>query len=169
MKKAVKASKNNYWFLKLPILHSFCTILFQFFSSSLVLTYCYFFFSSSFKLLVLFIVQKIIIHFIEADVFVVVVAFRCSCLILLSYYWFILISVIFFNSSSIEDTFVHVTSATNLGDNRMFMQRTLSYFVRGSITVRLTSCLTGLDSAALLMFNQQKIYLFGQIQTSRAR
>ena len=32
-------------------------------------------------------------------------------------------------------------------------QRTLTYFVRGSIDVRLTSCLTGLDSAALLLFN----------------
>ena len=28
-------------------------------------------------------------------------------------------------------------------------QRTLSYFVRGSITVQLTSCLTGLDSTKL--------------------
>ena len=34
-------------------------------------------------------------------------------------------------------------------------QITLSYFVRESITVCLTSCLTGLDSAALLMFNQK--------------
>ena len=32
-------------------------------------------------------------------------------------------------------------------------QRTLIYFVRWSITVRLTSCLTGLDSAALLILN----------------
>ena len=31
-----------------------------------------------------------------------------------------------------------------------FVQRTLTYFVRGNITVRLTSCLTGLDSAVLL-------------------
>ena len=31
----------------------------------------------------------------------------------------------------------------------------------------LTSCLSGLDSAALLMFSQQQIYLFGQIQTSQ--
>ena len=30
---------------------------------------------------------------------------------------------------------------------------------KGSITVRLTSCLTGLDSAALLMFNQQQFLL----------
>ena len=40
--------------------------------------------------------------------------------------------------------------------------RTLTYFIRGSITVRLTSCLNGLNSAALVMFNQQLIYLFGQ-------
>ena len=32
-------------------------------------------------------------------------------------------------------------------------QRTLTYFIKGSITVKLTSCLTGLDSAALFMFN----------------
>ena len=37
--------------------------------------------------------------------------------------------------------------------------------LRGSITVRLTSCLFCLDSAALLMLNWQKIYLLGQIQT----
>ena len=36
-------------------------------------------------------------------------------------------------------------------------------FIRGSNTVLLTSRLTGLDSAALLMFNQQQIYLVGQI------
>ena len=47
-------------------------------------------------------------------------------------------------------------------------QITLSYFVRESITVCLTSCLTGLDSAALLMYNQKMIYLFSQIQTSQA-
>ena len=47
------------------------------------------------------------------------------------------------------------------------MQRTLTHFVRGSITVWLTSGLTGFDSAALFMFNQQQIYLFGQIQTSQ--
>ena len=35
--------------------------------------------------------------------------------------------------------------------------------------IQLTSCLTGLDSAALLMFNQQQIYLFGQIKTSQTR
>ena len=46
-------------------------------------------------------------------------------------------------------------------------QRTLTYFARGSITVHLTSCLTGLDSAALPMFYQLQIYLFGQIQTSQ--
>ena len=44
----------------------------------------------------------------------------------------------------------------------MRSQRTLTYFVRGSITVlRLPSCLTCLDSAALLMFNQEQIYLLG--------
>ena len=31
----------------------------------------------------------------------------------------------------------------------------------------MTSCLPCLDLAALLMFNQQHIYLFGQIQTSQ--
>ena len=31
----------------------------------------------------------------------------------------------------------------------------------------MTSCFTGLDSAALLMLNEQHIYLFGQIQTSQ--
>ena len=39
----------------------------------------------------------------------------------------------------------------------------LTYFVRGSNPVRLTS----LDSAALVMFNQHQIYLFGQIQCSQ--
>ena len=37
----------------------------------------------------------------------------------------------------------------------------------GSITVQLTSFLTSLDSATLLTFNQQQIYLFSQIQTSQ--
>ena len=38
----------------------------------------------------------------------------------------------------------------------------------GSITiVRLTSCLTGLDLAALFMLNYIQIYKFGQIQTSQ--
>ena len=45
-------------------------------------------------------------------------------------------------------------------------QRTLTYFLRESIIVRLTSCLTGFDSAALHMFNQQQMYLFGQIEIS---
>ena len=35
-------------------------------------------------------------------------------------------------------------------------QRTFTYFVRGSITELLTSCLTG-----LFMFNSQHIYSFG--------
>ena len=37
----------------------------------------------------------------------------------------------------------------------------------GSITIWLTSCLFGLDLAALLMLNEQQLYLFGQIQTSQ--
>ena len=49
----------------------------------------------------------------------------------------------------------------------MFHQETLTYFVRGSITVWLTSFLTGLESDVLLMFNQQHIWLFGQFQTSQ--
>ena len=39
--------------------------------------------------------------------------------------------------------------------------------LRGSITVQLTSSLTGLDSAALLVLNEQQFYLFCQIQTSQ--
>ena len=39
--------------------------------------------------------------------------------------------------------------------------------IRGSINVRLTSCLFCLDSAALLKLNEQQIYLFRQIQTSQ--
>ena len=35
------------------------------------------------------------------------------------------------------------------------------------MTVRLTSCLFCLDSAALLILNWNKLYLFGQIQTSQ--
>ena len=35
------------------------------------------------------------------------------------------------------------------------------------ITVQLTSCLFCLDSAALLILNEQQIYLYGQIQTSQ--
>ena len=42
-------------------------------------------------------------------------------------------------------------------------QRTLTYF--GSITVQLTSCLTRLDSAALLILNWIQIYKFSRIQT----
>ena len=41
----------------------------------------------------------------------------------------------------------------------------LYYFIKGSVTVHLTSCFICLDLAALLMFNQQQIYLIGQIQT----
>ena len=32
--------------------------------------------------------------------------------------------------------------------------------------MQLTSCLTGFDSSALHMFNQQQMYLFGQIENS---
>ena len=40
-------------------------------------------------------------------------------------------------------------------------------FVMGNnITVPLTSCLTGLDSAALLCETYQQIHLFGEIQAS---
>ena len=52
-------------------------------------------------------------------------------------------------------------------ENYEAVQRTLTYFVRGSITVQPTSCLTGLDWAALFMFNLQHIYSFGQIRTSQ--
>ena len=39
--------------------------------------------------------------------------------------------------------------------------------LRWSLTVRLTSCVVCLDSAALFLFNEQQFYLFGQIQTSK--
>ena len=55
-------------------------------------------------------------------------------------------------------------TGVNVKINFSIIQKTLTYFVTRSITVRLTSCLTGLNSAALLMFNQQQIYLFAQIQ-----
>ena len=38
---------------------------------------------------------------------------------------------------------------------------------KGSITVHLTSCLFSLDSATLLMLNEQLFYLFDKIQTSQ--
>ena len=47
------------------------------------------------------------------------------------------------------------------------IQRTLTYFVRGSIAVHLTSYVTGLYIAALLIMNQIQIYKFGRIQTSQ--
>ena len=50
---------------------------------------------------------------------------------------------------------------------RYFRQRTLTYFVRGNISVWLTSCLTGLDSAVLLNWNYKQICLFGQILTGQ--
>ena len=43
-------------------------------------------------------------------------------------------------------------------------QKILTYFVKGSITVKLTFFFTYLDSAALLVFNQQLICLIGRIQ-----
>ena len=49
----------------------------------------------------------------------------------------------------------------------LFSQRTLTYFIRGNITVRLTSCLTGLDSAVLLNWNYEQICLFGHILTGQ--
>ena len=38
---------------------------------------------------------------------------------------------------------------------------------KGNFTLRLTSCFTGLDSAAWLMVNQIQIYKFGRIQPSQ--
>lgn len=35
-----------------------------------------------------------------------------------------------------------------------FVQRTITYIVSGSIIIQLTSCLAGLNSPSLLMFNQ---------------
>ena len=46
-------------------------------------------------------------------------------------------------------------------------QRTLTYYIRGNITIRLTSCLTGFDSAVLLKRNYKQICLFGQILTGQ--
>ena len=45
------------------------------------------------------------------------------------------------------------------------VQIILVYFIRGSITVRLASCFSCLDSTALHSLNYQRIYLFGWIQT----
>ena len=39
--------------------------------------------------------------------------------------------------------------------------------LKGSIIVQLNSCLFCLNSAALLMFNDQQFYLFSQFQTSK--
>ena len=50
-----------------------------------------------------------------------------------------------------------------LEDTHPLSQRTLTYFVRGSITVQLTSY----DSAALLVLIQLEVYKFGRIQTSQ--
>ena len=40
-------------------------------------------------------------------------------------------------------------------------------FLRESMSLQLTSCFIALDSAALLMLNEQQIYLTGQIQASQ--
>ena len=48
-----------------------------------------------------------------------------------------------------------------------FRQRILTYFVKGSIAVRPTSCLICLDSVALLKSNKLQIYLFRQIENSQ--
>ena len=50
---------------------------------------------------------------------------------------------------------------------RTLIQRTLSFFVGGKYHLKLTSCFTGLDSAALLMLNKIHIYKFSRIQTSQ--
>lgn len=42
-------------------------------------------------------------------------------------------------------------------------QRVVTYFISGNITVLLTSCLIGLDSAALLATNYQQIYMLSLI------
>ena len=72
---------------------------------------------------------------------------------------------------SLEDVKI---AKEKFGDNdRVFKfylslnQRTLNCFVSGNIDVCLTSFLAEIDSAALLMFNHQQIYLLGQIQTSQ--
>ena len=47
------------------------------------------------------------------------------------------------------------------------IQITLTYFIRGNITVQPTSCLTALYTAVLLCQHYQQIYLLGWIQTSK--
>ena len=49
------------------------------------------------------------------------------------------------------------------GNGTLKTQRTLTYFVRGSITVRLNSCLAGLDSTKQVTSTQQSHW----IQTSQ--
>ena len=49
----------------------------------------------------------------------------------------------------------------------MTEQRTLTYFVGGNITVFLTSCLTGLDSAVLLNWSYKQFCFFDQILTGQ--
>ena len=58
--------------------------------------------------------------------------------------------------ASVESAIQYMWSSEN---NRLF--------VRGSITVLLTSCFICLVSAALLMLNEQQIYLFSQIQANQ--
>ena len=58
--------------------------------------------------------------------------------------------------ASVESAIQYMWSSEN---NRLF--------VRGSITVLLTSCFICWVSAALLMLNEQQIYLFSQIQANQ--
>ena len=62
------------------------------------------------------------------------------------------------------DTLPHHSSTKLLKKCRLGILR---YFLRGIITAQLTSCLDGLDSAALFCKSYQNIYLFGWIQTSQ--
>ena len=57
---------------------------------------------------------------------------------------------------------------TNGGCFESLSKKIIRRYLRGSIIVWLTSGLFCLDSAVLLMSNEQKFYLFGQTQTSQA-
>ena len=73
---------------------------------------------------------------------------------------YFLLQVVFLKSLSFGWSSTSVTSKEkNKPDN--------TYYLRESITVRLTSCLFCLYSAALLILNLQQLCLFGQIQTSQ--
>ena len=69
----------------------------------------------------------------------------------------------------------HFEASLNVSNLKIIKQSSIGPFctnvrehsLGGSITVQLTSCLFCLDSAALLMSNEQKFYLLGQIQTSQ--